>query len=185
MHSFHRSRGRILFEVFCALGISASCVAAWMQTYAPAMLAVAGFAGLYGLVHAFELLWRSPAIAAAAETSAPVTDDRGDLLVYLEDDEPELLLDSEPEVGEIADERGPNLAAPMQEREPEVVEPVLPLEPAPVSIQEPKPEVAEPVEIVEPAEPVHEEPEYAPVAPLFEPQPFVRNQRAAFGRKAG
>ena len=91
MHSFHQSRGRILFEVFCALGISASCVFAWMQTYAPAMLGVAGFAGLYGLVHLFDMARRSPAVAASEEATAPATDDRGDLLVYLESDEPELL----------------------------------------------------------------------------------------------
>ncbi|MDV3258389.1 MAG: hypothetical protein LOX97_11570 [Sphingomonas sp.] len=30
-----------------------------------------------------------------------------------------------------------------------------------------------------------EEPQHPPVAPLFEPEPFVRQQRAVFGRKAG
>lgn len=189
MHSFHQSRGRILFEVFCALGISASCVAAWMQTYAPAMLATAGFAGLYGLVHLFDMARRSPAVAAPLEAAAPVTDDRGDLLVYLEEDEPEFLLDAEPlvaEVPEIAEEAQPEVVEPVQESEPEVVEPVA--EPEPeivVPVAEAEPTVVEAFPEAEPAEPVSDEPEYSPVAPLFEAEPFVRKPRAAFGRKAG
>ena len=187
MHSFHQSRGSILFEVFCALGISASCVFAWMQTYAPAMLGVAGFAGLYGLVHIFDMARRSPAVAAPVEVSAPVTDDRGDLLVYLEEDEPELLLDAEPQVvdaAEVAEEAQPEVAEPVHETEPEVVEP-LPPPPEPVAdlVQEVEPEVPEPVEEAAPIEPAHDEPEYSPVSPLFEAEPFVRKQRAAFGRR--
>src|SRR5687768_7222744 len=55
MHSFHRSRGRILFEVACALAISGSCIAAWMQTGASALVPAAAVAALYGLVHLFDL----------------------------------------------------------------------------------------------------------------------------------
>jgi len=194
MHSFHQSRGRILFEVFCALGISASCVFAWMQTYAPAMLAVAGFAGLYGLVHAFDMARRRPAVADPVEAAEPVTDDRGDLLVYLEADEPELLLDAEPPVAEAAnvvEEAQPEVAEPVtaesvQESEPEVIEPAKEPEPVAELVQEPEPEAVEPVQEAEPADPVGldpDEPEYAPVAPLFEAEPFVRKQRAAFGRR--
>ena len=192
MHSFHQSRGRILFEVFCALGISASCVFAWMQTYAPAMLAVAGFAGLYGLVHAFDMARRRPAVADPVEAAEPVTDDRGDLLVYLEADEPELLLDAEPPVAEAAnvvEEAQPEVAEPVaaesvQESEPEVIEPAKEPEPVAELVQEAEPEAVEPVQ--EPADPVGldpDEPEYSPVAPLFEAEPFVRKQRAAFGRR--
>ncbi|HEX6661038.1 MAG TPA: hypothetical protein VF067_04120, partial [Sphingomicrobium sp.] len=57
--------------------------------------------------------------------------------------------------------------------EPEVVE----------LVQQPEPEVVEPVQEAEHVEPAHDEPEYAPVAPLFEAEPFVRKQRAAFGRR--
>ena len=64
MHSFHQSRGRILFEVACALTISASCVVAWMQTYASAFLPAAAVAALYGLVHAFDLARPKPRLAA-------------------------------------------------------------------------------------------------------------------------
>jgi hypothetical protein len=191
MHSFHQSRGRILFEVFCALGISASCVFAWMQTYAPAMLAVAGFAGLYGLVHAFDMARRRPAVAAPVEAAEPVTDDRGDLLVYLEADEPELLLDAEPQAAEAAEEAQPEVAEPVaaepiQESEPEVIEPLNEPEPVAELVQEAEPEAVEPVQETEPADPVGldpDEPEYSPVAPLFEAEPFVRKQRAAFGRR--
>ena len=191
MHSFHQSRGRILFEVFCALGISASCVFAWMQTYAPAMLAVAGFAGLYGLVHAFDMARRRTAVADPVEATEPVTDDRGDLLVYLEADEPELLLDAEPPVAEAAEEAQPEVsepvaAEPIQESEPEVIEPLNEPEPVAELVQEAEPEAVEPVQEAEPADPVGldpEEPEYSPVAPLFDAEPFVRKQRAAFGRR--
>ena len=191
MHSFHQSRGRILFEVFCALGVSASCVFAWMQTYAPAMLAVAGFAGLYGLVHAFDMARRRPAVADPVEAAEPVTDDRGDLLVYLEADEPELLLDAEPQAAEAAEEAQPEVAEPVaaepiQESEPEVIEPLNEPEPVAELVQEAEPEAVEPVQEAEPADPVGldpDEPEYAPVAPLFEAEPFVRKQRAAFGRR--
>lgn len=204
MHSFHQSRGRILFEVFCALGISASCVFAWMQTYAPAMLAVAGFAGLYGLVHAFDMVRRSPAVAVPEEAAAPATDDRGDLLVYLEADEPELLLDAEPQVAEIAEVADaadvaeeaqpevaePELAEPVQESEREVVEALPQPQPVVGVVEEVEPEVAEPVQEAEPEaaesvqeEPVQDEPEYSPVSPLFEAEPFVRKQRTAFGRR--
>ena len=59
MHSFHHSRSRILFEVFCALAISASCVGAWMQTGAWALLPAAVVAALYGIVHTFDLRRRN------------------------------------------------------------------------------------------------------------------------------
>ena len=186
MHSFHRSRGRIFFEVVCALGVSASCVVAWMQTYAPAMLAVAGFVGLYAFVHAFDMVRRNPAVAAPAEDAAPATDDRGDLLIYLENEEPELLLDAEPEVAEAAEEEvQPEVAAPVEENEPEVVVPLTQPEPVADLVEEAEPTVVEPVQEAEPVEPAHDEPDYSPLAPLFEAEPFVRKQRAAFGRKAG
>jgi hypothetical protein len=123
-----------------------------------------------------------------------VTDDRGDLLVYLEADEPELLLDAEPPVAEAAnvvEEAQPEVAEPVaaesvQESEPEVIEPAKEPEPVAELVQEPEPEAVEPVQEAEPADPVGldpDEPEYSPVAPLFEAEPFVRKQRAAFGRR--
>jgi hypothetical protein len=63
MHSFHHSRGRILFEVFCAFAVVASLVGAWRQTHASALLVAAVAAALYGMVHLFDLDRRDPAEA--------------------------------------------------------------------------------------------------------------------------
>ena len=194
MRSFHHSRARILFEVFCAFGISASCVAAWMQTYASAFVPAAVIAALYGLVHAFDLVRRNPAADEPVESAERVTDNQGDLLVYLAAEEPELLLDAGPQVAEVAEEARPEVAAPVPESEPKFAEPVQESEPEVVEplpepvadlVQEVEPEAAEAVQEAEPIEPAHDEPDYSPVAPLFEAEPFVRKQRAAFGRKAG
>ena len=48
------------------------------------------------------------------------------------------------------------------------------------STDENEPFEAEPTEL----EPYDGPEEHAPVTPLFEPEPFVRQQRAVFGRKA-
>lgn len=163
MHSFHHSRGRIFFEVLCALGISASCVGAWMQTGASAMLPAAFVAALYGLVHAFDMVRRGPAVATSAETAESLADQQGDLLQYLETSEPE------PEIFEEAE-----AATALEESEPD----------AP---SEPEDELENPAVTQEEglAEQGSDEPEYTPVVPLFEPEPFVRKKRAAFGRKGG
>ena len=166
MHSFHHSRGRIFFEVLCAFGMSASLAVAWMQTYSSALLAAAAVAALYGLVHASDMLRRNPVADQPAE---PAAGDQGDLLVYIDAVEDELLLDEAPEVADVAEEPEPEVSGSEQQPEPEAAEP----------------EAAEPVTDDHPVEPASEEPEYAPVTPLFEPEPFVRKQRAAFGRKAG
>lgn len=166
MHSFHRSRGRILFEVFCTLGVSASCAGAWMQTGASALLAAAAVAGLYGLVLLFDL--RGPKAAVAADVAA--TDDQGDLLDYLDTVEPPPVLDGKPEIDEPADES--ESAESIEEPEPAE------------AIEEPEP--AEAIEEPEPAEPAQsDEADRSPIAPLFEPEPLVRTKRAVFGRKAG
>jgi len=160
MHSFHRSRGRILFEVFCALGVSASCAGAWMQTDASALLAAAAVAALYGLVHVFDLRGPKAALAAGASDAAAM-EDQGDLLEYLDTVELPPVVDDEPEAAEPVEE--PESAEPVDEPEP-----------------------AEVVEQSEPAEPAQpDEADRSPIAPLFEPEPLVRTKRAVFGRKAG
>ena len=63
MHSFQPSRGRIFFEVLCAIGIAASCGGAWLQTGASALLAAAAVATFYALVHFFDLFRRDPSLA--------------------------------------------------------------------------------------------------------------------------
>ena len=78
MHSFRHSRGRIFFEVFCAFAISASCVGAWMQTGARALLAAAAVAALYGFVHAFDLSGRNPHAAVDQPESEGAKDSQRD-----------------------------------------------------------------------------------------------------------
>ena len=83
MHSFHQSRGRIFFEVLCALAVSVSCVGTWMQTGASAMLPAAAAALLYALVHTFDMagagrLPPSPQpVDAVVEQQRTSTDGRG------------------------------------------------------------------------------------------------------------
>jgi hypothetical protein len=153
MHSFHHSRGRIFFEVLCALGISASCVLAWDQTGAPALLGAAAIVLLYGLVHVTDL--RRPKPLAASVTDV------------------ERAIEQPPTVAQPAAE-----AEPAKKRKPsrkrKAVEQEQVVE-APVSVADtvpPEPEIAEAFEP-------------ATVTPLFEPVPFVRQQRTGFGRKAG
>jgi hypothetical protein len=68
MHSFHQSRSRIAFEVLCALTVSASLVAAWMQSGVAAFLPAAAATGFYGLWHLTDM--RRPK-AAPAVASVP------------------------------------------------------------------------------------------------------------------
>src|SRR5689334_12894541 len=75
MQSFHHSRGKIVFEVFCALAIAASCVGAWMQTGASALLAAAAVAAVYGLVHLFDMRGRKPAVIADLKPIESATDE--------------------------------------------------------------------------------------------------------------
>jgi len=193
MHSFQHSRGRILFEVACAFGISASCAWAWQETYATAMLPAAAIAALYGLVHAFDLVRRSPAASESVATVEPVSE-RGEIhldapvLEPLAADEPEFV---ERPVAEVAAtpakrSRKPRKQAAVVAPEPEVaVEAERDAEPTVVEfVYHPEPDVPEPEPVLHVVDTAPDEPEYVPATPLFEPEPFVRQQRAAFGRKA-
>lgn len=206
MQSFHRSRGRIFFEVLCAFAVSASCVGAWMQTGATALLFAAAVALLYGLVHAFDMAGRRSPVAVASRPAEAAMD------------EPTLAFDQPQTVAEPVVEDKPEPVAPRptrarraksapkagrsrtKAREQKVAEPapveetmipelVLPAEPEvtePDPPQEPQVVRLTPPEAVPPpAAPVREETPPIPLTPLFEPQPFVRQQRGAFGRKAG
>ena len=199
MQSFHHSRARILFEVACAFGISASCVWAWQQTWSTAMLPAAAIAALYGLVHAFDMVRRSPKIAEFVAVAEPATD-QGDLLAYVESPESDPVPEfAESPVAEVAEpsakrsRKSPKTRAARGQPQPEVVE--LTAEPQPeiasVAVQIPEPvvvvdvpEIAELPPELRIVESAPDEPEYVPATPLFEPEPFVRQQRAAFGRKA-
>lgn len=211
MHSFHRSRGRILFEVACALTISASCVGAWLDLGVSAFLPAAAVSALYALVHLFDLRDRKPAVAFAAPAVELDVESQGDLLAYADAPAPAPVVEPAPSIVELVEN-----AAPAVEPEPEPVadveaydepvptpkprsrkrkstkkaEPVAKVEP----VDEPEPAVdseptveAEPFTEVESSESevCHEPEDHAPVTPLFEPEPFVRQQqRAVFGRKA-
>lgn len=177
MHCIQHSRGRILFEVVCAFTISASCVGAWMQTGASALLPASFAVAVYGLWRLTDLAVRRPAVAGDA---AAEFDGHGDLLEYL--DTADSRLEAVPEI-EAA----------------EVVEAAKPVKPE-ASRDKPtrkaggrrkaRKQVADVVlaaPVVDDAALISDnEAAFPPPTPLFEPEPFVRQQqRARFGRKAG
>lgn len=177
MHSFHPSRGRILFEVLCALTVSASCAGAWVQTGASALLPAAFAAALYGLWHLTDMRRPKPAMAAAV--AVPAVEEAADPVEKrepIEAAEPMTLELPEPEA---AAEEPARVARPKRKSRKKKSETPVAAEPA-----MPEPEVAEPAApVIELFEPVEEH--QVPIAPLFEPQPMVRQQRTVFGRKAG
>jgi hypothetical protein len=211
MHSFHHSRGRVLFEVACALTISASCVAAWMDLGIPAFLAAAAASGLYAFIHLFDV--RRPRVAAVAAPAVVIDETQGDLLAYVDAPAPAPPAGPAPSLAELVEEAAPvEEPAPVAETKPieesapapaprakkrrssKKAQPVAEVEPVVESesvdsgtplaevelTDESEPFEAEPTEL----EPYDEPEEHAPVTPLFEPEPFVRQQRAVFGRKA-
>ena len=209
MQSFHHSRARILFEVACAFGISASCVVAWMQTYATAMLPAAAIAALYGLVHAFDMVRGSQAASETVAVAEPATDHLdADETAFVAAEAPEfvespVMAVAEPspkrtrksskqkssrarpeaEATEFVSEPQPEITTVTVQPEPEVAPVAEEVEPEAAAVAEETefPELPPELRIVESAS---DEPTYVPATPLFEAEPFVRQQRAAFGRKA-
>jgi hypothetical protein len=203
MHSFHPSRSRILFEIFCAMTIAASFATGWTQTGAPAFLPAAAVCVLYSIVHAFDLNRRAPAATAAghgadapaelpapaesapaqaheAEAKAPKPKRRSRKKAAAAEPIAPTVAEAEPAAEPVV------LQAPEPEPEPEPmiveitgVEPVTEGPEEFAEAPEPEPEAGMPP-VDDPDEDYH-----APIAPLFEPQPLVRQQRAVFGRKAG
>ena len=164
MHSFHHSRGRILFEVLCALAVSVSCVQAWMQTGGSALLGAAAVAALYGMVHLFDV--RRQAAAAPVAVSEPAITRP----VIVEEVTP-----AEPAGPQAAVEAKHKASRKTAARKPKA-KPAKAADPTP----EPQPEPEEETSLTEVV------PDPVPVAPLFEPEPFLRQQqRGMFGRKAG
>jgi len=208
MHSFHHSRGRILFEVFCALVVAASCAGAWMQTGAWALLPAALAALLYGLTHIFDLAGRKPAVVAEPQRIDFSIDGQGDLLAYQDASVPLTEADQQLATGDVVeDAKLVEPAAPLASgvrrakaprksgrrasapKEAKVIERVLPEE---LDVAVPTPPEEEEVGVPAPPEeaevdvpPSPEAVVHAPLAPLFEPEPFVRQHRAVFGRRAG
>jgi hypothetical protein len=205
MHSFHPTRERILFEVFCALAIAASCVGAWMQTGAWALLPGAFAAALYGLFHTFDLARPNPTVTVDQPNHEVATEAPGDVL---EAPELEPLVAKEPERDVAVGETEPlELAAPQESaprrtkaprkagsrrasapKEAKVIE-AAPAEEVEVAVftQVEEVDFATPVDAEEAEVVVPLSLEQAPsshVEQLFEPEPFGRQQRAVFGRKA-
>lgn len=194
MHRFHQSRGRIFFEVLCALAISASFAVTWDQTGASAMLPAAAVALLYALVHAFDMAgrrvpatepqpveiateppiddpvdWPMPEAAAVQ----PMTDDHASEVTELAEPAP-------PPVRKARQPKSPRKTSNRRAAAPkdaEVAEPVAAEQPEIEHVPDEEPVVVEPMPFDEAA--------HASVTPLFEPEPFVRQQRTVFGRKAG
>lgn len=185
MHSFHQSRGRILFEVVCALTVGASFYGAWTQTGAWALLPASAAAAFYGLVHLFDL--KRPRAATSVEPQR---------IAFDEDMPTERTIDACFEEPPVADE--PEAAEAFLEAEPAMPKTARATKPrrtktmrkggrragdesAPVAAAAPAPRQ----EAVAVSPTAFDEAVHSNIEPLFEPEPFVRMPRPAFGRKAG
>lgn len=161
MHRHHRGRGKILFEVFCALGLAASFAGAWDQTGSSALLASASIMALFAFYWSFGLFARDGLDDAAKPTAAVA-------------EAPEAQVETAAQVQAFA-------------CEPEVPTEPEPVAPAPKKRRARKAKAEAVVApVVEPPQPVVHQSvsDGPPVEQLFDPQPFVRQQRPAFGRKS-
>jgi hypothetical protein len=223
MHSFQPSRGRVLFDFACALGMVVSCVGAWKQTGASALLAAASVAGLYGLVRLLDLARPKPTEAVEPQRIdfEPDIENREDLpaipdvvVPFAIPDEPAMHdvvvpfeVPDQPATASLgAEEAGAEPAAAKAKsgsraktgrkgggrrasapKEAKATE-KLPAETAAIP-ELALPEEAEMSELGLPEEwesaafPPSEEPAHPHIAPLFEPEPFARMPRRAFGRR--
>jgi hypothetical protein len=198
MHSFQPSRGRVFFEALCALGMSVSFAGAWMQTHATALLGAAGIAALYGLVHLFDM--RRPKLAVAAEPQRiDFAPEAPDIVVPMAIAEEQPEADEHAELVEVVEQAAPR-AGPgrrtggsrkgggRRAKAPKAVKAVVPALPEEADAPWP---MAEEADLSEPAAVADEEFVFSAddesaqphIAPLFEPEPFVRMPRQAFGRR--
>jgi hypothetical protein len=168
MHSLHRARGKVLFEVLCALSLAASFAGAWDQTGSSALLASASIMALFAIYWSFGLFARdrvdvtAQPTAAVAQPTAVAADAReAEVQTAVQEEvfacEPEVLAEPEPVAARPKKQR-----ARKAQKAAAVVAPVV-----------------ESPERVANEEPVFDGP---PLEQLFDPQPFVRQPRA-FGRK--
>lgn len=174
MHRFHPSRARILFEVFCAMTLAASFAVAWTQTGASALLAAASVAVLYGVVRTFDLRHRAPAVAPA---SAPVMEKQPDLPAS----------SAAVEVAPVEAEKAAAKPKRRSRKKPAAPEPATIMEIVETPVLEAEPEAPATAEVIGEASDLvdFEDAHHPAPVPLFEPEPFVRQQRTVFGRKAG
>lgn len=206
MHSFHHSRGRIVFEVLCALGMAASGVAAWRQTGASALLAAAAIAALYGFAHLFDLRRPKPAGAVKpqriefdTETERQLPADQYEFATPSAEDQPpaaDTSIDQTETVEPVAlrsvggrRSGGSRKGSGRRTGARKEVKAARPAAPAEIEAVSPTP--PEETSVVELAARTEEEfalmpeEEAAPlhIQPLFEPEPFARMPRPAFGRR--
>ena len=186
MHSFHQSRGRIFFEVLCGLAISASCVGTWLQTGASALLPAAAVTLLYSLVHLFDMR-RPKTVVARPATVETVVDQPLDAMPGVE-----LAVVAAPPAPPERKARQPKAPKKTSSRRVSAAKAADPTPVMEVDRPEPMPvveaSVPEPMTVEEPTTVwpmAFEETSHAAPSPLFEPEPFVRQQRATFGRKSG
>lgn len=212
MHSFQPSRGRILLEVFCALAVVVSMVGAWRQTDASALLTAAAAAGLFAMVRLFDLGRHDPLQAEEQQRIEFEPESQPAVPAPAVTVEPMVAIGPMPEPETAKEELTPVEPVPRTgaarrkggsrkgggrragtAKVAEVIEfvPVEEVMPAPVvdvetAVSLEEPEIAETPALDEadfeaPEFPV--ETAHVPHAPLFEPEPFVRMPRAAFGRR--
>lgn len=193
MHSFHHSRGRILFDVLCALTVSTSCVGAWIQTGASAFLPAAAAAALYALVHAFDLAKTRPVLAAPM----PPVETTADNLEEMPHEETmapppvEEAPSAEPvavaELTEpaVAEKPKPRRAKAPRKAKGSAKAVVTELKPVEVATTIPESDMDSSEMDSSDMDSSDMDSAPVPIAPLFEPEPFVRQQRTVFGRKAG
>lgn len=193
MHSHRRPRGKIFFEVLCALLIGASFVGAWIQTGAWAFLGPAFVFTLFGLYWSFDMFSRAaepadaqPAVAVEIEpVAAPVeirTFEPAEEFAVAFEPEPSIEQPVALAVAEVAPEPAAEAKPKRRSKKakPEAVaiiaEPVADPEPVSEPVVEHSPVTFDEASSGE----EHHEPH---IEPLFDPQPFARQARPAFGKR--
>lgn len=200
MQSHRRPRGKIFFEVLCALFIGASFVGAWIQTGAWAFLGPAFVFTLFGLYWSFDMFGRSTAAVAIQPVVAPEAVREAELAAApvairtFEPAEEFVAFAPQPTVEESAALAvAEYVPEPVAEAKPKrrskkakpeavtiVAEPVVEPDPEPVveQVVEQAPAVFDEAPSFDEVE--HHEPH---IEPLFDPQPFARQARPAFGKR--
>ena len=194
MHSSHQSRGRIFFDFLCTLIVVASCVGAWKQTGAEALLGVAAAAGLYGLVHLFDMRSTKSADAAEPQRIDFSMDPQNDVapkfaselppveLEQLSAAQVEQAVEAEPVETQTKPARKAKASRKASSRRPSATKGAKVIElAAPVESEVPELEAAEEEDFPPFAAP--SEMSHPHIEPLFEPERFGRVPRRAFGRR--
>lgn len=163
MHRHYRARGKILFEVLCALSLAASFAGAWDQTGSSALLASASIMALVAIYWSFGLVARDRLEDAAQQTAIVAVAQKAEVETAMQEDvftcEADLLT-----------EPVPVAAGPKKRRARKV--------------QKAAAVVAPVVGLSEPVAMEQSVSNGLPIEQLFDVQPLVRQPRPAFGRRA-